>query len=393
MKEQESRHLQILADKDQEASAQAQSFEDKISQLSKQAELEVRELKSHHATELSSIEKEHQLALDNLKQEKERDIKAQQIGHRAELHDLTETYKDSLAKKDQAYSDLQKSLEAEIQAQEQSYGAELKSMSEGHEERLSKLRSEFADSKEKLIERYESELVEHSGRYSKLDLEASNKLHDLTETLGQTQAEVSSLKVSKSSLEEKLEFKLETLDQLKEDYQTLEAEKKSYEELIETAAEGYSTPEVLRLKQELDQTLNDLSQTSFQLESNRESLSSWINKTKKLNDELKEKLSRILDLESQVKQQARELKRLSLTGESAQEELVLYSEKSPFEVLRIGEDAKFEEVREAYKSLMKQYNPHIVENMADEIKNLATEACKEINQAYGELKKRFVAAK
>ena len=64
-------------------------------------------------------------------------------------------------------------------------------------------------------------------------------------------------------------------------------------------------------------------------------------------------------------------------------------EKNPYEVLRISPNSSFDEVKLAYKTLMKKYNPHIVENMAEEIKDLTTEACKEINQAYTALKKEY----
>lgn len=382
----EEEQAQALAEKKEEQDELKLSYEEKLSQLSQKADLDLREmkgsfeekiaqLKAGSSEEIGELKSKYENDLFELKTSHEEEVKQAQIEHRDELSDLNKAYQASSEEQDVKYAELKARLEAELTEVKTEYHEKSSALIESYEEQLSGLKSKA-----------ESE-------YSDLESKSSDKITELSETLDQTQAELSTMKVAKSSLEEKLEFKVETLDQLKDDYHELEAEKKSYEELIETAAEGYSAPEVLRLKQELDQTLHDLSETSFQLESNRESLSSWINKTKLLNTELKEKSSRILDLESQLKQQSRELKRLSMNGTSVQEALVLHEEKSPYEVLRVSSDANFDEIKESYKSLMKQYNPHIVENMAEEIKDLATEACKEINQAYSELKKQFVTAK
>ena len=59
-------------------------------------------------------------------------------------------------------------------------------------------------------------------------------------------------------------------------------------------------------------------------------------------------------------------------------------ENSPewFEVLKVSRDASIEEIRAAYKSLIRQYHPDRVEPLGEELKILAEEKSKEINAAY-----------
>lgn len=53
-----------------------------------------------------------------------------------------------------------------------------------------------------------------------------------------------------------------------------------------------------------------------------------------------------------------------------------------FDVLQVSHNASIEEIRAAYKSLIKQYHPDKVETLGEELKALAEKKSKEINTAY-----------
>jgi DnaJ-domain-containing protein 1 len=53
-----------------------------------------------------------------------------------------------------------------------------------------------------------------------------------------------------------------------------------------------------------------------------------------------------------------------------------------FDVLKVSSNASIEEIRAAYKSLIRQYHPDRVEALGEELKILAEEKSKEINAAY-----------
>ena len=315
-------------------------------------------LESQQQAELESLRAEHQEVL-RIEAQKLLDLEA---SHQAERESAIAAEKLTIMDLESQMKDLKSSYKTELAKSER-------------------------DSQEKLADLKKQQEI----TLSEIKAKTTVEITELNDELEQTQSDFSTLKVAKSSLEEKFEFKVEMLDQLKEDFQELQAEKNSYVQLIETASDGYSAPEVLQLKKELDQTVYNLSETSFQLESNRESLSSWINKAKQLNEELKRKSGQILDLESQVKQQNRELRRLQYqqTNFRPANKPTQKEEKTPHEILGISPNSTFDEIKTAYKELMKKYNPHIVENMAEEIKEITTEACKEINQAYTALKKEY----
>ena len=63
--------------------------------------------------------------------------------------------------------------------------------------------------------------------------------------------------------------------------------------------------------------------------------------------------------------------------------------RDPYEVLGVSPGADFEEVHMAYRILVKKYNPHIVETLADDVRKMVGQSCKEINIAYAALKKKF----
>lgn len=56
--------------------------------------------------------------------------------------------------------------------------------------------------------------------------------------------------------------------------------------------------------------------------------------------------------------------------------------KRAFSVLEIPESSTNEEIRSAYLKKIKEYHPDRVQNLGQEIKNLADKKTKEINQAY-----------
>jgi len=56
--------------------------------------------------------------------------------------------------------------------------------------------------------------------------------------------------------------------------------------------------------------------------------------------------------------------------------------KSAFLILEVPESASNEEIRDAYYKKIKEYHPDRVQNLGQEIRNLADKKTKEINQAY-----------
>lgn len=61
--------------------------------------------------------------------------------------------------------------------------------------------------------------------------------------------------------------------------------------------------------------------------------------------------------------------------------------KNPYEVLGIGEGASIDEIKRAYKELVKKYHPDQYQN--NPLSGLAEEKLKEINQAYDSLLKDY----
>lgn len=57
--------------------------------------------------------------------------------------------------------------------------------------------------------------------------------------------------------------------------------------------------------------------------------------------------------------------------------------KDPYEVLGVGKNASMEEIRAAYKELIKKYHPDKYQN--NPLADLAQEKMKEINEAYEQL--------
>ncbi|ROL57764.1 hypothetical protein D9V84_03330 [Bacteroidetes/Chlorobi group bacterium Naka2016] len=57
-----------------------------------------------------------------------------------------------------------------------------------------------------------------------------------------------------------------------------------------------------------------------------------------------------------------------------------------YAILGLKSDATFEEVKIAYKKKVKEYHPDLVQNMGEELKELATQKIKEINYAFDLIK-------
>ncbi|MGB9851792.1 MAG: J domain-containing protein [Candidatus Kapaibacteriota bacterium] len=58
-----------------------------------------------------------------------------------------------------------------------------------------------------------------------------------------------------------------------------------------------------------------------------------------------------------------------------------------YNILGLGIDATFEEVKIAYKKKVREYHPDFVENLGKEIQDLAKKKIQEINYAYELIKK------
>ncbi|MCX8055003.1 MAG: DnaJ domain-containing protein [Ignavibacteria bacterium] len=63
-------------------------------------------------------------------------------------------------------------------------------------------------------------------------------------------------------------------------------------------------------------------------------------------------------------------------------------EKKAFAILEISSEVSNDEIKRAYLSKMKEYHPDKVENLGKEIRLLAEQKTKEINEAYNLLRKK-----
>ncbi len=63
-------------------------------------------------------------------------------------------------------------------------------------------------------------------------------------------------------------------------------------------------------------------------------------------------------------------------------------EQMAFSILEIASDASNDEIKRAYLSKIKEYHPDKVQNMGKEIRLLAEQKTKEINEAYNLLRKK-----
>lgn len=57
------------------------------------------------------------------------------------------------------------------------------------------------------------------------------------------------------------------------------------------------------------------------------------------------------------------------------------------DTLKVGIDASVDEIKNAYKQRMKEYHPDLVENLGEELRQLAKQKSQQINEAYQFIKK------
>ncbi len=61
--------------------------------------------------------------------------------------------------------------------------------------------------------------------------------------------------------------------------------------------------------------------------------------------------------------------------------------KNPYKILGLQESSSAEEVRRAYQTLVKQYHPDRIADMAPELRELAEQRTQELNAAYESIKR------
>lgn len=123
----------------------------------------------------------------------------------------------------------------------------------------------------------------------------------------------------------------------------------------------------------------------------RKGLASWIDKVKNQNADLKSKESEIIVLKSQLKTQEREIQYLKaqLREKPVDKQVKPDKRKTPYEILGVTPQSTFDEIKKAHRLAVKKYNPHIVETLGDDVKDLVIETSKEINLAFAWFKKKF----
>jgi DnaJ like chaperone protein len=73
--------------------------------------------------------------------------------------------------------------------------------------------------------------------------------------------------------------------------------------------------------------------------------------------------------------------------ESARPENQAINTAMAFEILGISPDSDVAAIKSAYKKRMNEYHPDRVENLGEELKNLAKQKSQQINEAYNYLKR------
>jgi DnaJ-domain-containing protein 1 len=232
---------------------------------------------------------------------------------------------------------------------------ELKNVQEDFHLTISRLRTEILDSEDELTTQAPNEWRQPEVTNQFIN-DSNGSDISLDETLNQ--------------LNDKEVF----IDQLKEDLlQQQENSRSSFTELQSLT---------IRLKEKETEIINI-----------RKGLASWINKVKQQQGLLKTQDTEIILLKNQLSSLERQIiilkekpQKEASTQEKAEKTV---TKKSPYEVLSISPGCSFDEVKKAYRSVSKKYNPHIVESLGDDVKELVTETCKEINFAFAWFKKEF----
>jgi chromosome segregation ATPase len=143
--------------------------------------------------------------------------------------------------------------------------------------------------------------------------------------------------------------------------------------------------------EELTKLSNRLNEKDIEIVNVRKGLSSWIDKVKQQNAELQNKDSEVILLKSQLKTLERETSKLKdeLRKNKKSTPAKNDAKKSPYDILGVAQNTPFDEIKKAYRNAVKKYNPHIVESLGDDVRELVVETSKEINLAYSWFKAKY----
>jgi DnaJ-domain-containing protein 1 len=123
---------------------------------------------------------------------------------------------------------------------------------------------------------------------------------------------------------------------------------------------------------------------------------------RKREQEEKEQAERILRMQAEEAERQRQFEREKAEREKAEREAKERAndgsqrredkaktdeKKDPYEVLGVSRNASFEEIKKAYKELANKYHPDKVSHLAPEFQEMANEKLKEINWAWGVIKR------
>ena len=103
--------------------------------------------------------------------------------------------------------------------------------------------------------------------------------------------------------------------------------------------------------------------------------------------EMNELNTRISDIENENTKLKDQLNSLQTTVSLQRSDIL--GKSDPWALLDVSRSASLEEIKKAYKEKVKKYNPHIVETLADDVKSMVNDSCREINLAYAALRKKF----
>ncbi|MEJ5286858.1 MAG: hypothetical protein CH6_1525 [Candidatus Kapaibacterium sp.] len=94
-----------------------------------------------------------------------------------------------------------------------------------------------------------------------------------------------------------------------------------------------------------------------------------------------------LNEEEELKREIEEALRNSKTARNTKnKDFRKITLEEAYAILGLKSDATFEEVKIAYKKKVKEYHPDLLQNMGEELKELATQKIKEINYAFDLIK-------
>lgn len=317
---------------------------------------EITSLKAQIALKEEKIHFKDQF-IDSLKEEiKATNRKSQQL-------------EEALALKDKQVEDLNgsvKELEVRIRKMKSNFKNRLSTMNSTEENSLSE--------RDEIIQKLQDEL----SSCDDIMVQLKKEIIEARKIIREKEAHFEEVLTDASHKEQSLE---ETLSQLNSHEETIEKLQKDIVSTQKTAGE---------FSRQIDH-LNDLLENKETESLNiRKGLNSWIAKVKELKLELKSKESENILLLSQLKAKERELDKLRHEDKSSSKpEANIKRGRTPYEILGVSEGATFDEVKAAHRKAAKQYNPHIVETLGDDVRELVVETSKEINLAFAWFKKKF----